>query len=189
MDVLDSVAEERQLLVQRSAGLYPHSHCLICMTSTFEATDGHLRSGLHADGAQADPVPQATAVDVHAAALFLVAQLYIRQCQRPEAMDVWPDRAQPGEAASSPGSSRSHTSSAHQGKLRSNAEHLQQSPKHGCEACSLLRMLSSRSCSSSWSHEYCLLCSALSSTEEHKSCEDGAPGAHTAASPHAVRLH
>ncbi|KAK9810967.1 hypothetical protein WJX73_001581 [Symbiochloris irregularis] len=63
VDVLDAVAEERQMLVQKPPG------------------DGSPEADL-----------QPATVDVFAVALFLVAQLYIRQCQRPEAMDVWPDR-------------------------------------------------------------------------------------------------
>ena len=32
----------------------------------------------------------ASTVDIHAVALYLFAQLYIRQAQRADAMDVWP---------------------------------------------------------------------------------------------------
>ena len=36
---------------------------------------------------------EASAVDAHSVALFLFAQLYIRQATRPEAMDVWPTQS------------------------------------------------------------------------------------------------
>lgn len=36
---------------------------------------------------------QPKAVNIHAVALFLLAQLYTRQAQRPDAMDVWPSQA------------------------------------------------------------------------------------------------
>ena len=36
---------------------------------------------------------QQKAVNIHAVALFLFAQLYTRQAQRPDAMDVWPSEA------------------------------------------------------------------------------------------------
>lgn len=90
---------------------------------------------------------EAGSVDVHAVALFLFAQLYIRQVQRPEAMEIWPSSpggVTPTEAAaafggspSSPASSschlesgaapaspaRSNSSSSSQGSGR---QHLQQ---------------------------------------------------------------
>jgi len=38
-------------------------------------------------------------VDIHAVALFFFAQLYIRQAQRPDQMDVWPSQASQDEKA------------------------------------------------------------------------------------------
>ena len=60
---------------------------------------------------------EADGVDVHAVALFLFAQLYFRQVQRPEAMEVWP--SSPGsspagaEAAAAFGGSPSSSSNMH----------------------------------------------------------------------------
>ena len=45
---------------------------------------------------------EAEGVDAYAVALFLFAQLYIRQGQRPEAMEVWPALSN-GEASTSSG--------------------------------------------------------------------------------------
>ena len=60
---------------------------------------------------------EADAVDVHAVTLFLFAQLYIRQVQRPEAMEVWPsasDRANtPSGAEAAAAFGGSPSSSAH----------------------------------------------------------------------------
>ncbi|KAK9824118.1 hypothetical protein WJX72_007884 [[Myrmecia] bisecta] len=44
---------------------------------------------------------EAEAVEAHAVALFLFAQLYIRQAQRPDAMDVWPSPTSVGETSPS----------------------------------------------------------------------------------------
>ena len=38
-------------------------------------------------------------VDIHAVALFFFVQLYSRQAQRPDAMDVWPSQASQDEKA------------------------------------------------------------------------------------------
>lgn len=38
-------------------------------------------------------------IDIHAVALFFFAQLYSRQAQRPDAMDVWPSQASQDEKA------------------------------------------------------------------------------------------
>ena len=38
-------------------------------------------------------------VDIHAVALFFFAQLYLRQAQRPDAMDIWPSQASQDEKA------------------------------------------------------------------------------------------
>lgn len=60
---------------------------------------------------------EADAVDVHAVAQFLFAQLYIRQVQRPEAMEVWPTANSTGvpgaEAAAAFGGSPSSSSHTH----------------------------------------------------------------------------
>lgn len=40
------------------------------------------------------------AVDAHAVVLFLFTQLYIRQAQRPDPMDVWPGTVQNAETTS-----------------------------------------------------------------------------------------
>ena len=66
-------------------------------------------SGVPAGGSTAaGGLPQADSVEVHAVGMYLFAQLYIRQAQRPDAMETWP--LQNGEL---PGSSpsRSHTHS------------------------------------------------------------------------------
>lgn len=41
-------------------------------------------------------------MDAHAVALFLFAQLYSRQVQRPEAMEVWPSTSGAGNPAEDP---------------------------------------------------------------------------------------
>ena len=65
-----------------------------------------LTAGCADNGAAAGGQPPAESVEVHAVGMYLFAQLYIRQAQRPEAMETWP--MQNGElAGSSP--SRSHT--------------------------------------------------------------------------------
>ena len=38
-------------------------------------------------------------VDIHAVALFFFAQLYLRQAQRPDTMDIWPSQASQDEKA------------------------------------------------------------------------------------------
>lgn len=45
-------------------------------------------------------------VDVYAVALYLFAQLYIRQAQRPDAMDVWPSSSPQATAAAATAVSR-----------------------------------------------------------------------------------
>ena len=42
-------------------------------------------------------MPEPVTVEVHAVGMYLFAQLYIRQAQRPEAMETWP--SQNGELA------------------------------------------------------------------------------------------
>ena len=51
-----------------------------------EIDDSRVQSGSWSRAGQSE----AAAVDAHAVAMFLFAQLYIRQAVRPEAMDVWP---------------------------------------------------------------------------------------------------
>lgn len=42
---------------------------------------------------------QPRSVDIHAVALFFFAQLYLRQAQRPDTMDIWPSQASQDEKA------------------------------------------------------------------------------------------
>ena len=62
-----------------------------------------------ADADSAGALPEPESVEVHAVGMYLFAQLYIRQAQRPEAMETWP--SQNGELAGTSPSRQSHNGS------------------------------------------------------------------------------
>ncbi|KAK9839640.1 hypothetical protein WJX81_002320 [Elliptochloris bilobata] len=115
---IDSAAAIQALLRHLvDVGEADGSHCMVDITtlaSCLDVPQQHaqiLVDTLEAVAAEHQAVvrrapggTEASAVDAHAVALFLFAQLYIRQAQRPDAMDVWPSPTPAGEAPMAGGS-------------------------------------------------------------------------------------
>ncbi|DBB07821.1 TPA: hypothetical protein ACH3X3_009230 [Trebouxia sp. C0006] len=70
----------------------PEQHAEVLVDTIAAVNESHLPT-------QEEPQGQPRQVDIHAVALFFFAQLYIRQAQRPDQMDVWPSQASQDEKA------------------------------------------------------------------------------------------
>ncbi|DBB03885.1 TPA: hypothetical protein ACH3X1_012971 [Trebouxia sp. C0004] len=70
----------------------PEQHVEVLVDTIAAVNESHLPT-------QEEPQGQPRQVDIHAVALFFFAQLYIRQAQRPDQMDIWPSQASQDEKA------------------------------------------------------------------------------------------